>query len=446
MDLQRWGLRRRAIGLADTPRGCDGTQTLITLIARDVKGASKYLKMMSENRIFYPGASASVVVNDRFVRQTMGQVKTALLKWMADNPADGGICLFYGRGKNNQTYSEVIIPEAKMHLPKSVYFCDAKFHVGPIFEMLEQSPNAYAFIVVDGKGSIFALLQNGCCKVLHHINVDLPNKHGRGGQSALRFNRLRVEARHNFLTKINELAVRAFIDADGQVNVRGIVIAGVASLKTEVSTRLDDRLKSKLMQVVDTSYGGNSGLHEAISSCSTLVASESFALKSLLSEFFRHLSEDTNLACFGASNVMQAVEQGAVNKLLVWENSKCRRFVLTNTNTSTEQVIWGAKLPEGVVQSASTQRVTSDQLLLEWLEMNPSAGGGVAEVIVLSADSPESTQFIQGFSGLGALLRFPVVFEENVEELNNAIISDEDDGDGFSEGEFELGDEYSAFF
>lgn len=34
------------------------------------------------------------------------------------------------------------------------------------------------------------------------IFVDLPKKHGRGGQSALRFARLRLEKRHNYLRKV----------------------------------------------------------------------------------------------------------------------------------------------------------------------------------------------------------------------------------------------------
>ena len=38
--------------------------------------------------------------------------------------------------------------------------------------------------------------------------MDLPKKHGRGGQSALRFARLRMEKRHNYVRKIAELAVQ----------------------------------------------------------------------------------------------------------------------------------------------------------------------------------------------------------------------------------------------
>lgn len=38
--------------------------------------------------------------------------------------------------------------------------------------------------------------------VLHKFSVDLPKKHGRGGQSALRFARLRLEKRHNYVRKV----------------------------------------------------------------------------------------------------------------------------------------------------------------------------------------------------------------------------------------------------
>jgi hypothetical protein len=38
--------------------------------------------------------------------------------------------------------------------------------------------------------------------------VDLPKKHGRGGQSALRFARLRMEKRHNYVRKVSRPQVQ----------------------------------------------------------------------------------------------------------------------------------------------------------------------------------------------------------------------------------------------
>mgnify|MGYP001807514468 CR=1 FL=1 len=55
---------------------------------------------------------------------------------------------------------------------------------------------------MDGNGSLFGTLCGNTREVLHKFTVDLPKKHGRGGQSALRFARLRVEKRHNYVRKV----------------------------------------------------------------------------------------------------------------------------------------------------------------------------------------------------------------------------------------------------
>jgi len=54
---------------------------------------------------------------------------------------------------------------------------------------------------MDGNGCLFATLSGSTRTIVHKFSVDLPKKHGRGGQSALRFARLRLEKRHNYLRK-----------------------------------------------------------------------------------------------------------------------------------------------------------------------------------------------------------------------------------------------------
>lgn len=79
----------------------------------------------------------------------------------------------------------------------------------------------------------------------------LPFK-GRGGQSALRFARLRMEKRHNYVRKVAETAVQLFISGD-KVNVAGLVLAGSADFKTELSQSdmFDQVSRSNLMMVAN---------------------------------------------------------------------------------------------------------------------------------------------------------------------------------------------------
>ena len=116
---------------------------------------------------------------------------------------------------------------------------------------------------MDGNGTLFGTVAGNTREVIHKFTVDLPKKHGRGGQSALRFARLRDEKRHNYVRKVAELAVQHFITND-KVNVTGLVLAGSADFKTELSQSdmFDPRLAAKVIKVVDVSYGGENGFNQ----------------------------------------------------------------------------------------------------------------------------------------------------------------------------------------
>lgn len=137
----------------------------------------------------------------------------------------------------------------------SLYLCDNKFHTEALSELME-TDQKYGFIVMDGHGTLYGTLSGNHREVLHKFTVDLPKKHGRGGQSALRFARLRLEKRHNYVRKVAEIAVQHFITND-RPNVAGLVLAGSADFKTELSQSdmFDQRLQAVIMAIVDVSYG-----------------------------------------------------------------------------------------------------------------------------------------------------------------------------------------------
>lgn len=130
---------------------------------------------------------------------------------------------------------------------------------------LLEDDEKFGFIVVDGGGALFATLQGNTRTILQKITVELPKKHGRGGQSANRFARLREEKRHNYVRKVAELAISNFITND-RPNVKGIVMAGSADFKTVIqqSDFFDKRLVEVLVATFDVSYGGENGLSQAI--------------------------------------------------------------------------------------------------------------------------------------------------------------------------------------
>lgn len=141
------------------------------------------------------------------------------------------------------------------------YKCENRFNTDCLNFLLEDDEK-FGFIIVDGSGALFATLQGNERNIQQKITVELPKKHGRGGQSANRFARLREEKRHNYVTKVAELATQNFI-TNNMPNVKGIIMAGNADFKTVIqqADSFDQRLKNVIIATFDVSYGGENGLN-----------------------------------------------------------------------------------------------------------------------------------------------------------------------------------------
>ena len=283
----------------------------------------------------------------------------------------------------------------------SVYLCDSKFHLNFLKELLNTKV-IYGFIIVDGNGALFATLDGNVRKILHKFSVELPNKQGRGGQSANRFARIRDEKCTNFVRKVSEMATQCFITND-VVNVRGLIVAGCAHYKTRLveSNLFDQRLKSSVITVIDIAYGGLNGLNQAIHDSAACVSSMKFQHEQrLLSAYFQEIAQDTGKICFGVRDLILALEHGAVESIIVWDEHK-------DTH--------------------------SGENIVDWLTKHYKSFGANLEII--SDKTPEGNQFCKGFGGIGGLLRYRMHFDlEGVDgPVDLSITSedgcDDDDGD-----------------
>eukprot|EP01099_Mayorella_cantabrigiensis_P004070 TRINITY_DN305_c0_g1_i1.p1 TRINITY_DN305_c0_g1~~TRINITY_DN305_c0_g1_i1.p1 ORF type:complete len:451 (-),score=126.09 TRINITY_DN305_c0_g1_i1:274-1575(-) len=293
----------------------------------------------------------------------------------------------------------------------SLYLCDNKFHTEPLKELLE-SDDKFGFIVMDGGGCLFGMLSGNTREILHKITVDLPKKHGRGGQSALRFARLRLEKRHNYLRKVAELAVQFFIVGD-RPNVTGLVLAGLADFKNELSLSdmFDPRLAAKVIKIVDVSYGGENGFNQAIELCGEALANVKFIQeKKLITAYFDEIAQDTGKYVFGVEDTLKGLEIGAIETLIVWENLEVMRYLLKNPVTGDEKVIHLLKDQEKDPkhfndEATSTELEIVESLsLLEWLANNYKKFGAKLEFV--TNKSQEGSQFCKGFGGIGGILRY----------------------------------------
>ena len=72
-----------------------------------------------------------------------------------------------------------------------------------------------------------------------------------------------MEKRHNYVRKVAETVVQLFLTND-KANVSGLILAGSADFKTELSQSVmfDQRLQAKIIKLVDVSYGGENGFNQ----------------------------------------------------------------------------------------------------------------------------------------------------------------------------------------
>ena len=156
-----------------------------------------------------------------------------------------------------------------------------------------QSDDKWGFIIMDGNGTLFGTLSGNTKETIHKVSVELPKKHGRGGQSAMRFARLRLEKRHNYVVKIAELSNSLFLTND-KINVTGLILAGSADFKTVLSANdvFDARLQCKIVSIVDIAYGGENGFQQAIELAAPILGNVKFIKeKKLLTDYFDRIAQ-----------------------------------------------------------------------------------------------------------------------------------------------------------
>lgn len=229
------------------------------------------------------------------------------------------------------------------------------------------------------------------------------------------------EARHNYLRKVSEMANQLFI-ANDTVTVSGIIVAGIAQFKEELasSTMLDQRIRSKILSIVDVAYGGTQGLHQAIElSAGDLAHTKLVQEQGVLQRFFDEIahSEDQQRYCFGPRDVERALAAGAVASVLLHDKLRLYRHVL-RTQGGKEHVLYTPNATLSVSDfpknfEAAGAEVSSDELIQWLIDQVPLHG---ARIDLVTDRSTLGAQFARGFGGVGAMLRYGYQVEEEEED------------------------------
>lgn len=425
--IEQWKVRR----LIKTLESAKGAGTsMISLIIPPKDEISRSTKMLNEEL-----GTASCIKSRTTRLSVLGAITSTLARLKLYNRTPpNGLILYCGEMITEDGKEKKVTIDFEPFKPinTTMYLCDNKFHTEDLAELLE-SDDRFGFLIMDGNGALYGTLQGNHREVLHKFSVDLPKKHGRGGQSALRFARLRLEKRHNFVRKVGELATQMFINGDTP-NITGLIVAGSAEFKQDLtrSDLFDPRLDKILIRpLLDVCYGGENGFNQAIELAGETLKNVKFIQeKRLITLFLDEVAQDTGKYCFGIRDTIQGLEMGAVSTLIIWENLELKRIVIKSPHSGTEETHYltpDQAKNEKLYRDAETGEqldVVSNELFVEWIVENYKTFGTKLEFI--TDRSQEGNQFCKGFGGVGGIMRYSVEFDEyEPGEFSDGAASDE---------------------
>jgi len=327
-------------------------------------------------------------------------------------PPEKGMVLLAGvvpRGTKDKM--EVYIIEPPETITTYLYRCDSRFLLDPIKEMLTER-GSYGLLLVDRNEATIGMLRGKRIETVRRIISNVPRKHGRGGQSQRRFERLIEIAAHEYFKRVGEKASEVFLN---EPELKGIIVGGPGPTKEFFvnADYLHHEVKKKIIGVVDTSYTDEFGLTELVDKAGELLEEmEIVREKRLVQRFLQEVVKDRGLASYGIEEVRKYLSMGAVEVLLFSEDVESYRVKIvcgscgheeertTSSLKKLEQELAGEKCPKcgEVALSAESFKSTLD-------ELKELADQTSAQVEVISTETEEGQQ-LRSFGGVAAILRY----------------------------------------
>jgi len=325
------------------------------------------------------------------------------LKLYKQTPPNG-LALFSGNVSENEGEGNVEIwfIEPPEPLKVKLYWCDQKFELGPLMEMVKEK-EVFGLLVMDTQEATFGMLRGKQITVLRRLDSIVPGKTAKGGQSAQRFERVRDGLLNDFYKEIAQTAVKFFGDEN-----KGILLGGPGPSKTTFfdGDYLQTAIKNKVIGVRDTGYTDEHGLHELVERSADLMVEASVAKeRKLMQDFFSHLQRETGMITYGMIAVLKALELGAVDTIILSEGTDWEEIELQCSCGYAEKKMSriSEKNKHKCPKCGQPMRVIGEMDIVDAFEELSKKYGTKLEVV--SRDTREGDQLFQ-IGGIGAFLRW----------------------------------------
>jgi len=332
-------------------------------------------------------------------------------------PPPHGVAFFVGSKAVGADKSETVtfIVEPPEPLGTYLYRCDSSFYLDPLESMVHE-PDLWGLVVLDRAEVTLGFLRGKRVEALRNRQSQVPSKHGRGGQSAHRFERMIEHAAHEFFVKVAEMSAELFLPKKDQL--KGILLGGPGGTKEFFFTGgfLHYELQQKVvLPLFDTGYTDEHGLKELVEKATqTLHGLEVTEEKRLVQRLLVEIRKaETGLAAYGERDVAHALEIGAVEILLVSDG--LRRHLVTFLCASCQRTFSRSLSDEELEQETAIRCPScgatgaSEKSREDYVEsLFRRAVDSGAQPRLISTESEEGEMLARAFGGVAAILRYPV--------------------------------------
>ena len=407
---QKYDLKRQLEEL----RACKGRHTeLISLYVpptKQISDVTSYLKNeLSESQNIKSKQTKKNVLSA--IESILSRLKN--FKKLPEN----GLVFFVGHKSvvADQTQMVAFVIEPPMEIQTFLYRCDSDFFLEPIENMLTEK-EIYGLFLIDRRECTVGILRGNRVELLKYMTSQVPGKHGKGGQSQRRFERLTEIAAHEWFQKCGEKASEILLNEPG---IKGVFVGGPGPTKRYFVDEeyLHYEIQNKIVDQFDTGYTDEYGLRELVAAASETMTDLKIAKeKKVMKRFLKEISKgDESLSLYGEDYIRKALQMGAVDTLLMAEDLRKYRITLScpTCNASMMKTVQADELddsfeaPECAVCKTPTQMEITEKIDLidELSELAENTG---AEVFLISQNSEEGDSLVSAFSGIAAITRYPL--------------------------------------
>ncbi|MFP3190594.1 MAG: peptide chain release factor aRF-1 [Thermoproteota archaeon] len=355
-------------------------------------------------------------IKDRTTRHHVQESLVSIMQRLKFfNKASGnGLIVFAGYvagdAPGNEKF-EIYLIEPPKPISTYLYRCDSRFHVEILEEMLKVG-NKYGLVVIDREEASFAILEGSNLNIIETITSGIPGKHRAGGQSARRFERVIEIMAHEFYKRIGERMVKYYLQ-DNKVD--GLVVGGPGPTKNDFldGDYIPGDLKKLIVGVVDLGYSGEEGVYELLQKGRELFQKvELVKQREEVDNFLKLLNEDPKRLAIGVKEVIEAINQKNLSKLIIVEDVSITKieYLCLNCNNM-NQLVSGNEPLLKIKQSLKCNYCGSENVKIisqtditdELVDKSMEIG---ADVIYLSKNIGESESIKSNFQGIIGILKY----------------------------------------